>query len=53
MGGRGVPEAGVLERLRRARTVSLTTYRRDGATAATPVWHVVEGGECGDRKTAE
>ena len=25
--------------------VSLTTYRKDGTAVATPVWHVVNGGE--------
>jgi PPOX class probable F420-dependent enzyme len=29
----------------RSRYVSLTTYRRDGTPVATPVWHVVSGGE--------
>ena len=33
-----------LERLARARYVSLTTFRRDGTPVATPVWVVSEGG---------
>jgi PPOX class probable F420-dependent enzyme len=28
-----------------SRYISLTTYRRDGTGVATPVWHVVNGGE--------
>ena len=35
----------VLEEIGRSRYVSLTTYRRDGTGVATPVWHVVHGGE--------
>ncbi|MFE7356869.1 PPOX class F420-dependent oxidoreductase [Streptomyces sp. NPDC057543] len=33
-----------LEALRRARYVSLTTYRKDGTPVATPVWHVMNSG---------
>lgn len=33
-----------LDRLARARYVSLTTFREDGAPVATPVWVVSEGG---------
>ncbi|HEY9367319.1 PPOX class F420-dependent oxidoreductase [Streptomyces sp.] len=33
------------EELRRARYVSLTTYRKDGTPVATPVWFAVEGDE--------
>ncbi|MGI5215664.1 PPOX class F420-dependent oxidoreductase [Plantactinospora sp. CA-290183] len=29
----------------RSKYVSLTTYRRDGTGVATPVWHVLDGGE--------
>jgi PPOX class probable F420-dependent enzyme len=29
----------------RSRYVSLTTYRKDGTGVATPVWHVIKGGE--------
>jgi PPOX class probable F420-dependent enzyme len=35
----------VIEEIGRGRYVSLTTYRKDGTAVATPVWHVVEGGE--------
>ena len=35
----------VLDEIGRSRYVSLTTYRRDGTAVATPVWHVVDGGE--------
>ena len=35
----------VLEEIGRSRYVSLTTFRRDGTGVATPVWHVVYGGE--------
>jgi PPOX class probable F420-dependent enzyme len=34
-----------MEEIGRGRYVSLTTYRRDGTAVATPVWHVVSGGE--------
>ncbi|MEY9968491.1 PPOX class probable F420-dependent enzyme [Streptacidiphilus sp. MAP12-16] len=44
-GSGGVPQAGVLDLLSRARTVSLTTYRADGSAVPTPVWHVVQDGE--------
>src|SRR2546429_7883539 len=35
----------LLEEFGRSRYVSLTTYRKDGTAVATPVWHVVDGGE--------
>lgn len=35
----------VLDDLGRSKYVSLTTYRKDGTAVATPVWHVVDGGE--------
>jgi uncharacterized protein len=35
----------VLDEIGRSRYVSLTTYRRNGTAVATPVWHVVDGGE--------
>jgi PPOX class probable F420-dependent enzyme len=35
----------ILEEIGRSRYVSLTTYRKDGTAVATPVWHVVNGGE--------
>jgi PPOX class probable F420-dependent enzyme len=35
----------VLDEIDRSRYVSLTTYRKDGTGVATPVWHVVNGGE--------
>lgn len=35
----------VLDEIGRSRYVSLTTYRKDGTGVATPVWHVVNGGE--------
>jgi hypothetical protein len=35
----------VLDEIGRSRYVSLTTYRRSGAAVATPVWHVLDGGE--------
>lgn len=35
----------VLDELGRSKYVSLTTYRKDGTAVATPVWHVVDGGE--------
>ena len=35
----------VVEQISRSRYVSLTTYRKDGTGVATPVWHVVDGGE--------
>jgi PPOX class probable F420-dependent enzyme len=34
----------VLDALTRARYVSLTTYRKNGTSVATPVWHVVDDG---------
>lgn len=34
-----------LDTLGGARYVSITTYRKDGTGAATPVWAAVEGGE--------
>ncbi|WP_443077084.1 PPOX class F420-dependent oxidoreductase [Streptomyces sp. SP18CS02] len=33
------------EELRRARYVSLTTFRKDGTAVATPVWFAVDGDE--------
>jgi hypothetical protein len=33
------------DEISRSKYVSLTTYRRDGTAVATPVWHVVSGGE--------
>ncbi|WP_406865488.1 PPOX class F420-dependent oxidoreductase [Streptomyces sp. HUAS MG47] len=33
------------EELRRARYVSLTTFRKDGTPVATPVWFAVDGDE--------
>jgi PPOX class probable F420-dependent enzyme len=35
----------VVDEIGRSRYVSLTTYRRNGTGVATPVWHVVDGGE--------
>src|SRR4051794_7191501 len=35
----------VLDEIGRSRYVSLTTYRKDGHGVATPVWHVMNGGE--------
>ena len=35
----------VIDEIGRSRYVSLTTYRKDGTGVATPVWHVVHGGE--------
>jgi uncharacterized protein len=35
----------VVDEIGRSRYVSLTTYRKDGTGVATPVWHVVNGGE--------
>jgi uncharacterized protein len=35
----------VLDEIGRSRYVSLTTYRKNGTAVATPVWHVVSGGE--------
>ena len=35
----------VLDEIGRSRYVSFTTYRKDGTGVATPVWHVVNGGE--------
>lgn len=35
----------VIDEIGRSRYVSLTTYRKDGSGVATPVWHVVNGGE--------
>ena len=35
----------VVEEIGRSRYVSLTTYRRNGAAVATPVWHALDGGE--------
>ena len=35
----------VIDEIGRSRYVSLTTYRKDGTAVATPVWHVLSGGE--------
>ena len=35
----------VVDEIGRSRYVSLTTYRKDGTAVATPVWHVVNGGD--------
>src|SRR6266568_7741140 len=35
----------VVDEIGRSRYVSLTTYRKDGTGVATPVWHVMTGGE--------
>jgi uncharacterized protein len=35
----------VVDEIGRSRYVSLTTYRKDGTGVATPVWHVMSGGE--------
>jgi PPOX class probable F420-dependent enzyme len=35
----------VVDEIGRSRYISLTTYRKDGTAVATPVWHVVNGGE--------
>jgi PPOX class probable F420-dependent enzyme len=35
----------VVHDIGRSKYVSLTTYRKDGTGVATPVWHVVNGGE--------
>jgi PPOX class probable F420-dependent enzyme len=35
----------IVDELGRSKHVSLTTYRKDGTAVATPVWHVVRGGE--------
>ena len=35
----------VVDEIGRSRYVSLTTYRKDGTAVATPVWHVMNGGE--------
>ncbi|WP_328687924.1 PPOX class F420-dependent oxidoreductase [Streptomyces phaeochromogenes] len=35
----------VLDELSHSRYVSLTTYRKNGTSVATPVWHAVHGGE--------
>ena|SRR5258705_4308377 len=35
----------IVDEIGRSRYVSLTTYRKDGTGVATPVWHVVDGGE--------
>jgi hypothetical protein len=34
-----------VDEIGRSKYVSLTTYRKDGTGVATPVWHVVDGGE--------
>jgi uncharacterized protein len=38
-------EPGVLDQIGRGRTVSITTFRRDGRAVPTPVWFAVDGGE--------
>jgi uncharacterized protein len=35
----------VVDEIGRSRYVSFTTYRKDGTGVATPVWHVMNGGE--------
>jgi PPOX class probable F420-dependent enzyme len=35
----------VVDEIGRSKYVSLTTYRKDGTAVATPVWHVLDGGE--------
>ena len=35
----------LVDEIGRSRYVSLTTYRKDGTGVATPVWHVMNGGE--------
>ncbi len=35
----------IVDEIGRSRYVSLTTYRKDGTGVATPVWHVLTGGE--------
>jgi PPOX class probable F420-dependent enzyme len=35
----------VVDEIGRSKYVSLTTYRKNGTGVATPVWHVVDGGE--------
>jgi uncharacterized protein len=35
----------VFDEIARSRYVSLTTYRKNGAPVATPVWHVADAGE--------
>lgn len=35
----------VIDEIGRSRHVSLVTYRKNGTGVATPVWHVVHGGE--------
>src|SRR2546429_7626204 len=35
----------VVDEIGRSRYVSLTTYRKDGTGVATPVWHVLSGGD--------
>jgi uncharacterized protein len=35
----------VVDEIGRSKYVSLTTYRKDGTAVATPVWHVMHGGE--------
>ncbi|MEB8340805.1 PPOX class F420-dependent oxidoreductase [Streptomyces endophyticus] len=42
-----------LAALKRARYVSLTTYRKDGTPRATPVWHAVEGDRIYVRSAAD
>jgi uncharacterized protein len=35
----------VVDDIGRSKYVSLTTYRKDGTGVATPVWHVLDGGD--------
>ncbi len=35
----------IVDQIGRSKYISLTTYRRDGTAVATPVWHVLDGGE--------
>ena len=35
----------VVDEIGRSKYVNLTTYRKDGTAVATPVWHVMSGGE--------
>jgi uncharacterized protein len=35
----------IVDEIGRSRYVSLTTYRKNGTAVATPVWHVMNGGE--------
>ncbi len=35
----------IVDQIGRSKYISLTTYRKDGTAVATPVWHVLDGGE--------